>query len=168
MVSLVDIGPAKGAVTIRGQQLDVNGITAEDIVEIFLMFPEVRMILSQPGGVERSVITSLLTRFPEAAGLVLAAGTGVELSNKEEAQKQAMAARKNLVIGEQYDVFAKIMELTFPRGPANFLEDVQALLKSAGLAVPGWGPGTTSLGQSSDASKQDAPSETAGNQPQGS
>lgn len=168
MVSLVDIGPAKGTVTIRGQQMDVNGITAEDIVEIFLTFPEVRMLLSSPGGVDKGVIASLLTRFPEAAGLILAAGTGVELSNREAAQAQATAARKNLVIGEQYDVFSKIVELTFPRGPANFLEDVQGLLSRAGLAVPGWGPGTTSPAPSSDASKQDVQSETAGSQPQGS
>lgn len=168
MVSLVDIGPAKGTVPIRGQDLDVNGVTAEDIVEIFLTFPEVRMLLAAPGGVDRSVITGLLTRFPEAAGLILAAGTGADLSNKEARDKQALAARKNLTLGEQYDVFQKILEITFPRGTGNFLEGVQGLLKQAGLAVPGWDPGTTSPGQSNGASPQDASSEIAGDQHQGS
>lgn len=169
MVSLIDIGPSKGSVTVRGQSVEVNGISAENIFEILLSFPEMRMLLTQQGGVDQSVVVSLLMRFPEAAGMIIAAGTGANLSDaSEEAKaklKQHVDAARGLNVGEQFEVFDKIIELTFPRGVQNFLDAVQGLLKRVGLSGLGWGPGTISPAPSPDASPQVATKKSAGAAP---
>lgn len=166
MVSLVDIakkGSSQATVPIRGEDMQVNGLTAEQIADIFMEFPEIRRMVT--GNVpDPAALQSLLSRFPEAAGLILAAGTGVNLENKEE-REAAVAAARSLSLGEQFDLFDKILECTFPRGVQNFLDGVQ---KHIGGGGRGWAPGTTSPAPSNAASPTGGSSETAGSQPQSS
>lgn len=150
MVSLVDIGPSKGSVEVRGQDVEVNGLTAEHIVGILISFPEVRKVLAQ----KEADLGVLIAQFPTAVAMIIAAGTG-----KAEDTATIEVAR-GLGAGEQYDLLSKIVELTFPKGLKSFLDGVGAAMKSAG--VPGWDQATKLPAQSSPASEEDDENETAG------
>jgi len=160
MVSLIDIGELRDTVTLRGSVINVQGITAEHIVAAFNKFPEIRMILTQVAP-DRDVISQLVAKFPDAVAALIAAACGMAEDD------QAIAMAKTLTIGEQYEVLSKVSKLTFPQGLTSFLDGVQGLLKQSNGGL-GWAPATTSPGQSNGASPQAAPSETAGDQPQGS
>jgi hypothetical protein len=164
MVSLIDIGPATGSVSIRGKDVDVFGLSAEAIARILLAFPEIRVMLTQELADTKTAMMSLIQKFPEAAGLILAAATGADITGDKAALDAHLASVNNLVIGEQFDVLSKMLELTFPRGVRNFLDGAQGLFAQAS-GGRGWAPGTTSLAQSSGASPQAAANETAGDQP---
>lgn len=153
MVSLVDIGPSKAQVEVRGQHVDVNGLTASHIVGILMTFPEVRKIVAE----KDADLQILISQFPLAVGLIIAAGTGHE--GEQETIDVAMA----LSAGEQYDIISKIWELTFPKGVKSFLDGVQAAMRAAG--VRGWDQAMKSPVQSSSASEQDEQSETVGTAP---
>lgn len=157
MVSLVDIGDLKDTVSIRGKDIEISGITAAHIVGVFYKFPEVRMFLTQPQpGSE--VVQTLITRFPEAVALLIAAACGSPDDEK------AIDIASRLGIGEQYMILEKVAVLTFPQGMTNFLEGVQKLFAQANGGL-GWAPGTTLPAPSSDASQQEEAKETAGTAP---
>lgn len=153
MVSLVDIGPSVGAVTLRGQEVEVNGLTAVHIVGIMMQFPEVRKVLAE----KEADIQLLISQFPLAAGMVIAAGTG------KEGDQATIDVAMSLGVGEQYEILAKIVDLTFPKGVKSFLDGVNAAMDSAG--VRGWDQATKSPAQSSPVSEQDAEKPTAGTAP---
>ena len=153
MVSLTDIGPSKGQVEVRGQMVDVNGLTAEHIVGIITAFPEVRKILAE----KEADLQTLVAQFPTAIAMMIAAGTG------KADDKEVIAVAEQLGVGEQYELMAKIFELTFPKGIKSFLDGVRAALASAG--VHGWDQATKLPAQSSPASGQGDQSETAGTAP---
>lgn len=154
MVSLVDIGDLKATVSIRGNDLEVSGITAAHIVGVFYKFPEVRMFLTQasPGA---EVVQTLITRFPEAVALLIAAACGSPDDEK------VIAVAGKLGIGEQYAILEKVAELTFPQGIQNFLDGVQKRFRQANGGL-GWAPATTLPAQSNGASPPEEQSETAG------
>lgn len=153
MVSLVDIGPSKGTVELRGQQLDLIGLTAKHIVGIMISFPEVRKILAQ----READLGTLVAQFPLAVGMIIAAGTG------HADEQEHIDIAQELPVGEQYDILAKLMELSFPKGPQSFLDGVEAALRRAG--VPGWDQATKLPEQSSPVSEQDDEKRTAGTAP---
>lgn len=150
MVSLVDIGPAIGSVTIqRGDKstnIPVQGMTAEDIAHLFFRFPELRRLVT--GNADADVLGLIASQFPMVLGEIIAAVTG-HMGDED----QVVAARK-LGVGEQWAILEKAMSLTFPQGAKNFLEGVFALAEQSGR---GWVPGTTSPAPSSRAS---VPAET--------
>jgi len=156
MVSLVDIGPSKAKVEVRGQDVDVNGLTASHIVGILMAFPEVRKVLAE----READLQTLIAQFPLAVSMIIAAGTG-----KADDEKTIEVAGQ-LGVGEQYDLVSKIFELTFPKGMQSFLDGVRAAMASAG--VRGWDQATKLPEQSSPASEQGAQNETAGTAPQSS
>jgi hypothetical protein len=152
MVSLVDIGPSVGSVEVRGQSVELNGLTASHIVGILTAFPEVRKILAQ----READLQMLISQFPLAVAMIIAAGTG------KEGDDATIKVAMTLGVGEQYEILSKLMELTFPKGVKSFLDGVNAALDSAG--VRGWDQATKSPAQSSQTSEQDEASETAGTQ----
>lgn len=156
MVSLVDIGPSVGKVELRGQEVEVNGLTAEHIVGIMMEFPEVRKILAE----KEADLQLLISQFPVAVAMIIAAGTG------HAGEKAHIDVAGKLSVGEQYEILSKLMELTFPKGVKSFLDGVRAAMASAG--VRGWDQATKSPAQSSPVSEQGEQSETAGTQPQSS
>lgn len=70
----------------------------------------------------RVSIFSMLQRFPEPLGAILAAGTGNLGDMKEE------AAARDLGADDQIALLEKIMELTMPRGVTAFLERLTDLM----------------------------------------
>jgi hypothetical protein len=155
MVSLTDIGPSKGQVEVRGQMVDVNGLTAEHIVGILLAFPEVRKVLAE----READLQTLVAQFPVAVAMMIAAGTG----HADETEHMDIASK--LGVGEQYDLMKTIFELTFPKGLQSFLDGVRGAMDSAG--VRGWDQATKSPAQSSPVSGQDDQSKIAGEAPHG-
>jgi hypothetical protein len=153
MVSLVDIGPSVGAVTLRGQEVEVNGLTAVHIVGIMMAFPEVRKVLAE----KEADIALLVSQFPLAAGMLIASGTG------KDGDQPTIDTAMRLGVGEQYEILAKIVELTFPKGVKSFLDGVNAAMDSAG--VRGWDQATKSPAPSSPVSEQDGEKQTAGTAP---
>lgn len=153
MVSLVDIGPSKGAVELRGQNVEVNGLTASHIVAILLQFPEVRKILAE----KEADLGMLISQFPLAVGMIIASGTG------KDADQATIDVAMNLGVGEQYAILEKIVELTFPKGVKSFLDGVSAAMVSAG--VRGWDQATKSPVPSSLVSEPGEQKETAGTAP---
>lgn len=166
MVSLIDIVEQTSSVRIGEHDVTVHGISAENIAQVLLRFPEIRMILISETGVDKGVVMALVERFPEAAGLILAAATGTDLAPGDEAHEKTLKAvvtkARNLPLGLQYDILEKTLDLTFPRGVENFLAGVGARLKRLGVGAGGWGAGTTLPGLSNSASSTGDQSETAG------
>lgn len=156
MVSLTDIGPSKGKVEVRGQFVDVNGLTVEHIIGIITAFPEVRKILAE----READLQTLVAQAPLAVAMMIAAGTG------HPEDKEHIEIASGLGVGEQYELMAKIFELTFPKGMQSFLDGVRAAMDSAGAR--GWDQATKSPAQSSSASEQGDSSETASTAPQSS
>lgn len=162
MVSLVDIANVKlPPVSLRGHDVEINGLTAQHIVEVMFAFPEIRMLMTAKEGQDNSgMIQGLLAQLPEAVGMIIAAGTG------KAGDQPTIEVAKALPVGEQYALLQGIIPATFPRGVKSFLDGVQAALEQSG--VHGWDLGTKSPAPSSPASKPDEASETAGTAPQSS
>lgn len=160
MVSLVDIGPATGVVQIvRGDvthDIPVNGLTAADIAQLFLSFPELRKLVT--GNADSDVVGSIAMQFPNLLGALVAAVTG-NLGNKDEEEAAA-----KLGVGEQWAILEKAMSITFPQGAKNFLDGLFVLAEQAGGAR-GWAQATTSRVPSSAASKRAEPKPTVGEAP---
>lgn len=161
MVSLVDIGEPKGKVTIRGHDIDVVGMTAKDITALFMKFPELRRLVT--GKADSEIMSILFAELPHVLATVVAACMG---EGKVE-DKAEIAAAEKLALGEQWAIIKTTLELTFPQGAVNFLDDLLALVGQKG-GVSGWVRDTTSPAPSSLASEQVEQKPIAGDQPQGS
>jgi len=154
MVSLVDIANVKlPTVPVRGQDVDVNGLTADHIAAIMFEMPEIRKIMSMKVA-DHEIVVALVARLPEAVALIIAAGTG------HAGEKPHIDAARGLGIGEQYSLLEGILSATFPQGVKSFMDGVAALVNQSGAR--GWVPGMKSPEPSSGASPQAAQSETVG------
>lgn len=160
MVSLVDIGPSRGQVPLRGQAMDIRGLTAEHIVVMFQDFNDLRKLVT--GNTDAEVLTNLFNNFPVIVGRIIAMGCGAEWGDADF-EAQVEGARR-LTLGEQWELLVAIVKLTFPQGPKSFLDGVAGLVGQS--AAPGWGQATTSRAPSNGASPQGEASETVGSQPQ--
>ena len=160
MVSLIDIAPSRATVLIRGQDVEINGLSAEHIASILFTFPELRKLMTQDA-VDREVVGSLITRMPEAVALIIAVGSGGSPDDEK-----MLAAAGNLTVGEQYIFLEAIVKETFPQTLKSFLDGVAALVNQSG--GHGWVPGMKSPEQSNGASPPVASSATAGEAPQSS
>lgn len=162
MVSLTDIGPSRGSVPLRGQAMDIRGLTAEHIVVMFQDFTDLRKLVS--GSSDQEVMLNLFNNFPIIVARIIAMGCGADWG-ADNYDKMVEAARQ-LTLGEQWEILSSVIKLTFPQGPKSFLDGVAALVGQAD--APGWARGTTSPAQSNGALQPVAASETAGGQPQSS
>jgi hypothetical protein len=157
MVSLLDIGPLTKKVPIRGQQIEVKGISALAVFTLLSDIPELRKVVAEKG-MDPAEVMSLIGSIPQAIGKIIAAATG-HLGDADHIQ-----AAINLTAGEQQELLSAIIELTFPRGLKSFIDGLLALVPPGAL---GWDQATKSPAPSKDASQQDTTSETAGDTPQG-
>lgn len=117
MVSLVDIAPAAEKVTIRGQAIEVSGISAAGVASLLARFPELRRFF-----VGRDVPVDQLTAMGgDILAAIIAAGTG---SPGDEAAEKAAG---RLGIDEQADLLTAILRVTLPKGVGPFVEKLTAL-----------------------------------------
>jgi hypothetical protein len=147
MTSLVDIAKRRVTVSIQGDDIPVNGISAEGLVHLVERFPKLQALIfpterpataavaGAPVGGQRkqrsiavqapeelSDAPSMLKSIPEALPAILAAGTG-HLADVEHEE-----AARTLGAEDQIALLEKIMELTMPSGIPAFLTRLTALL----------------------------------------
>jgi hypothetical protein len=141
MVGLLDIAPLQKEMTVRGVTLKVGGISATGIVDLMREFPEIKDKLA---GLETIVTPERVVQMgPEVVCGIIAAGLG----HPGDADYKKKASE--LVLGEQFDIIVKILEVTFPQGVGPFVESLRGIARDAGIDVSGWGQDTTSHAQSS-------------------
>lgn len=162
-VSLLDIVPAeasKETVTIRGQSIDVFGISLAGCVKLLKRFPDMASVLiGQVGEIPPERMVALV---PMAATAIIAAGLG----HIDEPEYENAAER--LGVEEQIDLFAAIMRLTIPSGAGPFVDKLNLLLgvqnpASDAPATPA--PVTRSPKQSSTSSPPATDLTTSGDTP---
>jgi hypothetical protein len=147
MVSLVDILDIKKTVTIRGKEIDIEGINAEKLGLLIISFPEMRLAFA---GKEVSLKPEDIIKMgPRIVATVIAAGTGPATEDKDgqlsfdtEVFKQNTAAAGKLSIGEQITLITAIFEKTFPDGFGPFVESLKSLGFDLGASADGafgWG-----------------------------
>jgi len=117
MVGLVDIAPVTTAVTIRGQEVTVTGISARGIALLLARFPELRALMTG----REVALDELLKLGGDVVAAIIAAGTGTP------GDAQAEAAADNLTLEEQADLIAAIVELTMPRGLGPLVDRLSRL-----------------------------------------
>jgi hypothetical protein len=153
MVSILDIGPNTENVTIAGHDVPVVGVSARAIYGLLLNYPQLRRVIAQKA-LDSDMVQELLLRAPETLAEIIAAGIGHP--NEEDYIRWA----SNRTLGEQYDLIAATLRMTFPQGIKSFLEGLQKAVASVG--GPGWDQATKSPVPSSDASSMDTTSTDAG------
>ena len=128
MPSLVDIAPVRQPVTIQSAQgpveIQCGGLSLEAIAHVLHASSDLRSLLSE--GVMPTPVV-LLTRMPDVAHMVMAAGVGKLHDTDEE------AAAGRLVIEDQVELLTAIFRLTFPGGMAPFFEKIGRIAGTAGL-----------------------------------
>ena len=117
MAGLVDIVPAIETVEVRGQQLEVTGLTVEGIGSLLMRFPELRKMFET-----RSLdVEALLKSSDKLIAAVIAAGTG------SAANRAAEKAANGLSLGEKAEVVAAIIRVTMPKGVGPFVRLMDAV-----------------------------------------
>jgi hypothetical protein len=161
--SLLDIGPLTEELKVRGHPITVNGITAAQVFELFMKYPEVRKLLDGSARANLNVAEMLHTTTPNVIGAVIAMATGD--AGKAEAEEKA----KQLGVGDQLAIITATLRLTFPDGFGPFVEQVMQMTNrvneavSAGTSAMATAPGsgkvldTSSLKRSSAAFQTDTP-----------
>ncbi len=128
MVSLVDIAPATERVTVRGQEIEVSGVSAAGVAMLLARFPDLRKLFAgRDVGMEE-----LMAVGGELVAAIIAAGTG------SPGGPAAEAAAGRLGIDEQADLLSAILRVTLPKGVGPFVEKLLALGAVLDPAAPSW------------------------------
>lgn len=160
MVSLIDLGPLRDRVELRGQEIETRGASVSVIFDLLSNSDELRRIFAAQM-LEGDLLYNLIQQAPLMVAKLIAAGTG-----KQDDPATIEFAFRELNAGEQYDLLKSILKLTFPRGVQSFVEELTALARTA--EERGWARVTKLPEQSSAASGQDTQSNNVGNTHQGS
>ena len=124
MVGIIDAGPVFRNVNIGGRDVQVQGISFEDLVPMLDRFPELRRVLTPTRGeisTDDFSFEGILKLGPRIVGAAIAAGIG-EAGNGE-VEKWAM----KLAIGYQVEIMRAVIDLTFPKGIGSLVEDLRAM-----------------------------------------
>jgi hypothetical protein len=119
MVGLLDIRVKKGKAKIDDEQeVDVVGLSFDDISDLLERYPALEEILS---GKIRG-FTEMIKKLPEAAAALVAASTG------NMGDPEAERAARRLPMGVQWDIVQAMGRVTFPHTP---LAEVVAILNGS-------------------------------------
>lgn len=123
MTSIMDIGPLSDSVTLRGKDIEVQGIGADALVLLLDKFPDLHKAI----GTRQDLTATDFIKFgPDIVCAVIAVGCGIEVN---EASTNKL---KTLTIGEQMEVLTPILRMTFPRGFHSFVEALSLVVEGAG------------------------------------
>lgn len=149
MVSLVDLGKLRKTVTIRGQDIEVQGLPAHFIVDMLANSNELRLVMAEKA-VTGDIITILAAQFPHMLAQCIAMGVGKQ--GDAETIKYVLF---ELMPGEWLDLMEPIVELTFPKGIKSFVDGLTRLVRHVAPDAAGWEAVTKSPAPSMSASAQD-------------
>lgn len=129
MLSLLDVLPRSERVDIGGgQEIDVFGISGEDIGKILTRYPDAFQQLSSSANKPSNLDPGLL-------GALMAAtqrnGSDDSLLGDENVEKRA----RTLSVGAQLKVMQAMGRCTFPDGVGPFLEGLMSVSSSANEAM---------------------------------
>lgn len=129
MVGLLDIADEgqTAPVEVRGQSLDVRGLSAGQIARLLKQFNAVQQLMSG------NLLTAeqFVHMAPEAIAFAIAYGSGFDDMVDADKFKQACAKASQLTGGEQIDVAMKIFDLTFGDRLNPFVKQFMARVSSA-------------------------------------
>lgn len=157
MVSLIDIGPLRDQVSLRGQSVETRGVSAFVIFQLLSKSDELRRMFAGKDLVG-DLLTNLANQAPLTVAELIAAGVG-----KQEDGPTIEFAMRELSAGETYDLLKSILGMTFPRGVQSFIDELTALAREG--EKRGWAPAMKLQEPSNVASEQDTTSSSAGNTP---
>jgi hypothetical protein len=160
MVSLVDIGPIREKVTLRGTELEVKGLSADFIFQLLTRSTELRMLISQQK-LDPDKIMELIDQAPTAVAECIACATG-----KQGDPETIAFALTELGAGETADLLGPILRLTFPKGVKSFADGLTNLAQEA-TGGRGWGAATKSPAPSLGSSEPDTAQAKPGDIPPG-
>lgn len=115
---LEDIAPAQRRVLIQDAEVDVRGLSLQDVSDLIARFPEV--IAAFDKGV---TMAAVLKAGPPVVNAIIAAACG----SPGNARAEQIAGE--LGVGLQAEILAYVLEATMPKGAGPF----ERLLKAAGL-----------------------------------
>lgn len=156
MAGLLDIGPLTRIETVRGKDVEVKGVSGEELFHLLDSFPELRKLFSGGGATLKP--EQLVKQVPVAVAAIIAAATGTP------GDKKAMEVARTLSVGEQAQLIVAIWDLTFPKGVQSFIAALEGLGQVTGS---GWAQATPSPERSNSSLPQDTQKTTSGNTPQG-
>lgn len=148
MVSLIDLGPLREEVELRGQMLEVKGLSADFIFKLLTASAELRMLLAEKK-VDVENVMSLIDQAPVAVAECIACAT-----DKQGDPETIAFALTQLSAGESALLVSPIMRLTFPQGVKSFMDGLSALAQEA-TGGRGWGAATKSPAPSKSVSEPD-------------
>jgi hypothetical protein len=126
MVGLLDIAPLSRKVKVGDDEVEVLGVSAFGIAKLLAKFPELRLLMTGQDvevGPER-----IMEIAPEAISAIIAAGCGYPGDEKADAFVSKLPAHIQL------DLLGPTLELTMPKGPKHFFEQLQAAMGVLGVS----------------------------------
>lgn len=137
MASLADILPATAQVEIRGQSLEVCGVSLKLLAKLFGSAPAIRLAVT---GRAKEISAEDIIAVPDFIPMLIAAGLG-----KEGDEETIRLAEKVLNPEEQVNLVTKIWELTLPGGVVPFVQSLAALagVQESGAVPAGRARGTS-------------------------
>lgn len=120
MVSLLDLAPVAEKVSIRGNEIPVNGLSLTDLRDLMAAFPDAASLFA--GGVNAA---SLLAAAPDLVASAICLATGLHGSAEER------DAVKRYAAGDQVKLLNAVIRLSAPDGIGPFVELVTVLASGA-------------------------------------
>lgn len=156
MVSLTDIAAIRRTAELRGHKLEIRPISADGLVLLIDRFPAIRRMLAERAG--DLTVEDVKKLGPEILAAIIAVGIG------RPGDEATEAAARTFGLGEQMDVIITILDVTFPKGLAHFVEGVQALGVGnlVGSADTGRAADTKSPSQLNGSYPSDTPQQSPG------
>jgi hypothetical protein len=126
MLSLLDVLPRHERVDIGGgQEIDVFGISGEDIGKILERYPTAfRQLMTKPTGMDPSLLGALLAAAQRN-------GESQSLLGNDEVERRS----RSLGIGAQMKMVQAMGRCTFPDGVGPFLDGLMSLSSAANQVV---------------------------------
>jgi len=117
MVGLLDLSPIAATVVVRGQTVEVVGISAKGVAHLLARFPELGDVMSG----KTVEVARLMEIGGDCVAAIIAAGCG--LVGNAEAEERA----GSLSLEEQADFLTEILKLTMPGGVGPFVAKLTGL-----------------------------------------
>lgn len=109
-ISFLDLAPVMRPVAISAGELDVKGLSAHDLANLFTEFPQIADALDGEGVLN---IGALMQAGPDFVAAAIAAGAG-------HPDDQGRAIARTLSASDQFKMLKAIAEASMPEGLADF------------------------------------------------
>lgn len=134
MPSLTELGNTPKQINIQGKAFTVRGISAESVLVLLSEYPELRLVLT--GKAIDDPAAFIAKQGGKLLATVLVMGLGLWNSDDPVSNaREVEAAMHNLAIGDQVEILRHVVDKTLPKGPANFMEALSAIMAGADTAA---------------------------------